>query len=108
MDLLLSKVTQHAMNYAIRSGITITTGYALKQCGRLVKEAPKGKEREELARLQVRLEGKIRIISPAIDMIELIAARGNTTLESAVGLTKDIRYEIQSLGVRLNDAANDE
>ena len=108
MDLLLSKVTQHAMNYAIRSGITITTGYALKQCGRLIKEAPRGKEREELARLQVRLEGKIRIISPAIDMIELIAARGNTTLESAVGLTKDIRYEIQSLGVRLNEAANDE
>lgn len=108
MDLLLSKVTQHAMNYAIRSGITITTGYALKQCGRLVKEAPRGKEREELARLQVRLEGKIRIISPAIDMIELIAARGNTTLESAVGLTKEIRYEIQNLGVRLNEAANDE
>lgn len=108
MDLLLSKVTQHAMNYAIRSGITITTGYALKQCGRLIKEAPKGKEREELSRLQVRLEGKIRIISPAIDMIELIAARGNTTLESAVTLTKDIRYEIQNLGVRLNDAANDE
>lgn len=108
MDLLLSKVTQHAMNYAIRSGITITTGYALKQCGRLVREAPRGKEREELARLQVRLEGKIRIISPAIDMIELIAARGNTTLESAVGLTKEIRYEIQNLGVRLNEAANDE
>jgi hypothetical protein len=108
MDLLLTKVTQHAMNYAIRSGITITTGYALKQCGRLVKEAPKGKEREELAKLQIRLEGKIRIISPAIDMIELIAARGNTTLESAVGLTKEIRYEIQNLGVRLNDAANDE
>jgi hypothetical protein len=108
MDLLLTKVTQHAMNYAIRSGITITTGYALKQCGRLVKEAPRGKEREELAKLQIRLEGKIRIISPAIDMIELIAARGNTTLESAVGLTKEIRYEIQNLGVRLNDAANDE
>jgi len=96
------------MNYAIRSGITITTGYALKQCGRLVKEAPRGKEREELAKLQIRLEGKIQIISPAIDMIELIAARGNTTLDSAVGLTKEIRYEIQNLGVRLNDAANDE
>lgn len=108
MDLLLSTVTQHAMNYAIRSGITITTGYALKQCGRLIKEAPRGKEREELARLQVRLESKIRIISPAIDMIELIAARGKTTLESAVGLTKDIRYNIQNLGVRLNEAANDE
>lgn len=29
-------------------------------------------------------------------------------MESAVGLTKDIRYNIQNLGVRLNEAANDE
>jgi hypothetical protein len=41
-------------------------------------------------------------------MIELISARGNTTLESAVTLTKEIRYDIQRLGKRLNDAANDE
>lgn len=108
MDILLGKVTQQAMNYAIRSGVTITTGYALKQCGRLLKEAPRSKDREELARLQRRLEGKIRIISPAIDMIELISARGNTSLESAVQLTKEIRYDIQTLGVRLNHAANDE
>jgi len=108
MDILLGKVTQQAMNYAIRSGVTITTGYALKQCGRLLQEAPRSKDREELARLQRRLEGKIRIISPAIDMIELISARGNTSLESAVQLTKEIRYDIQTLGVRLNRAANDE
>lgn len=56
----------------------------------------------------MRLESKIRIISPAIDMIELIAARGNTSLESAVTLTKEIRYEIQSLGVRLANAAHEE
>lgn len=58
--------------------------------------------------LQLRLESKIRIISPAIDMIDLISARGNTTLESAVSLTKEIRFEIQRLGSRLNNAANDE
>ncbi|KAK5999539.1 hypothetical protein QM012_005392 [Aureobasidium pullulans] len=108
MDILLAKVTQQAMNYAIRSGIAITSTYAIRQCSRLVKTAPRGGKREELLNLQVRLESKIRIISPAIDMIELIAARGNTSLESAVTLTKDLRWEIQALGIRLANAANEE
>ncbi|KAK4508394.1 hypothetical protein PRZ48_002132 [Zasmidium cellare] len=108
MEVLLSRVTQHAVQYAIRSGVSITTGYAIKQCSRLLKEAPKGREREELMQLQLRLESKTRVISPSIDMIELIAARGNTSLESALSLTKDIRYEIQKLGVRLSNAANEE
>ncbi|GAB7349302.1 hypothetical protein MBLNU459_g8443t1 [Dothideomycetes sp. NU459] len=108
MDILLGKVTQQAMNYAIRSGIAITSTYAIGQCSRLVKTTPKSSAREELLNLQIRLDSKIRIISPAIDMIELIAARGNTSLESAVLLTKDLRWEIQSLGVRLSSAANEE
>ncbi|KAF2123248.1 RanGTP-binding protein-domain-containing protein [Lophiotrema nucula] len=107
MEVLLSKVTQQAMNYAIRTGVTITSGYAIRQCGRLLKTV-EGRDREELAALQLRLESKIRIISPAIDMIELIAARGNTSLESAVTLTKSLRWEIQSLGVRLAKAVGEE
>ncbi|KAF2197997.1 Ran-binding-domain-containing protein [Delitschia confertaspora ATCC 74209] len=103
MEVLLAKVTQQAMNYAIRTGITITSGYAIQQCGRLLKTVD-GKEKEELASLQLRLDSKIKIISPAIDMIELIAARGNTSLESAVMLTKSLRYEIQELGLRCNKA----
>ena len=66
-----------------------------------------------------------QIISPAIDMIELMyvkhqrasrphltdsisSARGNTSLESAVSLTKSLRWEIQALGQRLASAANAE
>ncbi|EKG16337.1 GTP-binding nuclear protein Ran-related protein [Macrophomina phaseolina MS6] len=41
-------------------------------------------------------------------MIELISARGNTSLESAVTLTKALRWDIQSLGVRLAKAAGEE
>lgn len=95
------------MNYAIRSGISITAGYAIRQSTRLLHSV-KGHERDEIAALQQRLESKIRIISPAIDMIELISARGNTTLDSAVSLTKAIRLGIQALGVRLSKAAADE
>lgn len=105
MELLLGKVTQQAMNYAIRSGITLTASYALKQSTKLLRDAPKTDASIELYELQRRLEHKIRIISPAIDMIELIAARGNTSLESAVSLTKELRKDIERLSQRIGKAA---
>jgi hypothetical protein len=105
--LTICQVTQQAMSYAIRSGIAITSHYALKQCGRLMKTVD-GQEKQELAALQMRLDSKINIISPAIDMIELIAARGNTSLESAVGLTKSLRWDIQTLGSRVEKAVAEE
>ncbi|KAH8711880.1 ran GTP-binding protein, partial [Phaeosphaeriaceae sp. PMI808] len=95
------------MSYAIRSGIAITSTYALKQCGRLMKTVD-GRIKEELATVQSRLDSKIKIVSPAIDMIELIAARGNTSLESAVTLTKSLRWDIQSLGSRIERAVAEE
>lgn len=105
MDYFLSKVTQQAMNYAIRSGVSITAAYAIRQSTKLINNIPKSDIRDELSVLQQRLEHKIRIVSPAIDLIDLIAARGNTSLESAVSLTKDLRLEIQSLGQRFAQAA---
>ncbi|KAF1829661.1 Ran-binding-domain-containing protein [Decorospora gaudefroyi] len=107
MDILLSNVTKQAMNYAIKSGLAITSHYALQQCGRLMKTVD-GHEKQELATLQLRLDSKINIISPAIDMIELIAARGNTSLASAVGLTKSLRWDIQTLGNRVEKAVAEE
>ncbi|KAL2861298.1 RanGTP-binding protein-domain-containing protein [Aspergillus pseudodeflectus] len=108
MDVFLARLTQQAMNYAIRSGIAITASYAIRQSSRLLQNAEKSEERDELLALQQRLQNKIQVISPAIDMIELIAARGNTSLESAVVLTKSLRVEIQSLGQRLAIAAQSE
>ncbi|KAH8684531.1 RanGTP-binding protein-domain-containing protein [Tricladium varicosporioides] len=105
MDRFLGLITQSAMNYAIRSGIGITAGYAIKQSSRLLKTVDDNNDYQELQSLQERLNTKIRIISPAIDMIDLISARGNTTLESAATLTKELRWDIQSLGARLEKAA---
>lgn len=107
MEVFLSKLTQQAMNYAIRSGLSITATYAIRQSSRLLKNVH-GEDRYELLSLQQRLESKIQVISPAIDMIELIAARGNTSLESAVTLTKSLRWDIQYLGQRLAKAAASE
>jgi hypothetical protein len=52
------------------------------------------------------LSTKIRIISPAIDLVEIISARGNTSLESALTLTKDIRHGIEKLGKRMEALSN--
>ncbi|KAH7336344.1 RanGTP-binding protein-domain-containing protein [Rhexocercosporidium sp. MPI-PUGE-AT-0058] len=108
MDDFLGKITQHAMNYAIRAGIGITASYTLRQTSRLLKTVDNSTDYQELQALQERLNSKIRIVSPAIDLIELISARGNTTLESAVILTKGLRWDIQALGVRLAKAATAE
>ncbi|KAL8833768.1 MAG: hypothetical protein Q9170_004101 [Blastenia crenularia] len=80
---IFNQVTQQAMNYAIRSGITITASYAIKQSSRLLKTV-EGNEKDELQDLQERLESKI---------------------SSAVSLTKSLRREIQALGQRLATAA---
>ena len=105
MDVLLGKVTSQAMNYAIRSGLGLTAGYAFRSANKLLNSAPKSTVRDELDTLQQRLQHKVRIISPAIDMIELIAARGNTSLESAISLTKELRQDIHSIAQRLARAA---
>ncbi|CAG8920006.1 unnamed protein product [Penicillium salamii] len=104
MDTFLTGLTRQAMNYAIRSGIAITASYAMRQSSRLLKNV-ESEDRDELLSLQQRLESKIQVIAPSIDMIELIAARGNTSLESAVSLTKSLRWDIQALGQRLAKAA---
>ncbi len=105
MDILVGKLTHHAMNYAIRSGVGITASFAIRQSTKLYNSTPKSNVKDEFYRIQQKLQHKVRIVSPAIDLIELIAARGNTSLESAVALVKELRLEIQYLGLRIAKAA---
>ncbi|PFH56522.1 hypothetical protein XA68_16393 [Ophiocordyceps unilateralis] len=106
MDDFLAAVGVQAMKYAIRSGIALTSTYALGQCSRLLKTVDDKKLYGELARLQKLLDGKMRVITPAIDLIEFKSGRGNVFLESAVPLTKSLHQEINSLGRRIALAAS--
>ncbi|VDB87870.1 Bgt-3164 [Blumeria graminis f. sp. tritici] len=106
MEEFLGKVTQHAMNYAIRSGIGITASFAIRQTSRLLRTVDNHTDYRELHSLQERLDSKIQVEDSPFDQTR--SARGNTTLESAVTLTKKLRWDIQSLGVRLEKAASAE
>ncbi|KAJ2898947.1 hypothetical protein MKZ38_003580 [Zalerion maritima] len=108
MDALLARLGAQAMNMAIRSGITITSAYAIQQYGRLVDSIETDKKTAaELKSLQKLLDSKIKIISPTIDLIEFKSGRGNVFLESAVPLTKSLHREIINLGRRLENAASE-
>lgn len=61
MDALLTRLGVQAMNYAIRSGLAVTSTYAISQCSRLLKSVDDRSLRVELESLQKLLEGKIRV-----------------------------------------------
>ncbi|KAH7157675.1 RanGTP-binding protein-domain-containing protein [Dactylonectria estremocensis] len=105
MDEFLATVGVQAMRYAIRSGIALTSTYALGQCSRLLKSVEDKKLHSQLKSMRKLLDCKIKIISPAIDLIEFKSGRGNVFLESAVPLAKSLHREIVLLGRRIEAVA---
>ncbi|CAI4215459.1 unnamed protein product [Parascedosporium putredinis] len=93
------------MNYAIRSGITLASTYAISQCTRLATTVSDKRLGAELSALQGLLDRKLQIISPAIDLIEFKSGRGNVFLESAVSLARSLRQDVVALGKRLEGIA---
>ncbi|KAG7119215.1 Ran-specific GTPase-activating protein 30 like [Verticillium longisporum] len=70
MDALLSRLGYQALNMAMRSGLALTSTYAVSQCSRLMKRIDDKTIRTDLKRLQTQLNSKIKVVSPAIDLIE--------------------------------------
>ncbi|CCH44831.1 hypothetical protein BN7_4400 [Wickerhamomyces ciferrii] len=82
-----------AVTFAIRSGISIASGYAVKSVTKFLAKVPDD-QRLKLERTKHKLQTRIEIVSSAIDLIKLVASRGNTNLSSTLKLTKDLKDEI--------------
>ncbi|KAL2759468.1 hypothetical protein ACRALDRAFT_1079419 [Sodiomyces alcalophilus JCM 7366] len=106
MDALLSRLGYQALNMAMRSGIALTSSYAVSQCSRLLQKVDDKGILEELEGLQMQLNSKIKVLSPAIDLIELKSGRGNAFLESALPLAKALHRDINLLGRELEEVAS--
>lgn len=61
MDDFLSHIGAQAMRYAIRSGIALTSRYAMGQCTRLLKTVDDEAVYASLIRLQACLDSKIKV-----------------------------------------------
>ncbi|CAK9436849.1 uncharacterized protein LODBEIA_P13710 [Lodderomyces beijingensis] len=89
MDQILAKASNQAISFAIRSGITLASGYAIKTVSTFLDKIPESAQRR-IALKRTKLNTKIAIISVTIDLIRLSAARGNTVLESSLALIDDL------------------
>lgn len=100
MDEILAKAGSQAVTFAIKSGVSIASTYAIKTITGFILQIPKDDARR-IEKLKVKLQNRIEIVSYAIDLIRLVAARGNTNLESTLRLTKDLKNEIDQFDEKI-------
>lgn len=94
------------VTFAIRSGISIASTYAVKSVSKFIQdkvppETLSIKDRQRLLRTKNKLQTRIEIVSSAIDLIKLVAARGNTNLSSTLRLTKDLKVDIDAFDTKI-------
>ncbi|GEQ67923.1 hypothetical protein JCM33374_g1589 [Metschnikowia sp. JCM 33374] len=102
MDEILAKASSQAMTFAIRSGISLASGFAIKKVGQLLDRIPPS-EKARLQRTNTKLSRKTAILSTSIDLIKLSAARGNSALDSAVEMVSDLKEEIDTFETEIAD-----
>ncbi|KAK6204508.1 Ran-specific GTPase-activating protein 30 [Scheffersomyces amazonensis] len=95
MDQILMKASNQAVSFAIRSGISLASGYAIKTISQFLDKIPEH-EKNRITTLKNRIQIKINIISLSIDLIKLASCRGNSTLESTMDLINELNSELDS------------
>ncbi|OVF11431.1 putative Ran-specific GTPase-activating protein [Clavispora lusitaniae] len=108
MDDILAKASSQAMSFAIRSGISLASGFAIKTVARFLDKIPPA-EKKRIEAANARLHQKTKIVATAIDLVRLEAARGHSALEATVDLVADLSDQIARFDeniVRLVDAMN--
>ncbi|KAM9908595.1 hypothetical protein OXX69_005978 [Metschnikowia pulcherrima] len=93
MDEILAKASNQAVTFAIRSGISLASGFAIKKVSQLLDRIPPS-EKARLESTKAKLSTKTAILSTSIDLIKLSAARGNSALEATVDMVSDLKDEI--------------
>ncbi|RKP37879.1 RanGTP-binding protein-domain-containing protein [Dimargaris cristalligena] len=73
---------------------------ALRKFSRFIQDAPT-KQTQQLEKLRAELELRLRLVVPAIDLVDILAARGNSSLTAVVPLTTDLRTQTEQLSQHL-------
>ncbi|EPX74955.1 ran GTPase binding protein [Schizosaccharomyces octosporus yFS286] len=107
MDQILTKVTAsaatYATAYAIRTGVNWAGSLAAKRLTSFIQQSAPESSQSNLELVKSRLEQKILAITPAVDLIELIAARGNSSLQNLVPLIQRLRDHINEFSEFVNE-----
>lgn len=100
MDQILAKALNQAVLFAVRLGISIASGYAIKTLGRYVDLLPLG-ERQRLVAKKTRLQQKIEVVSVSLELVKLALGR-NSVLEILLDLVNDLFLRFNEFGDRVS------
>ncbi|KAJ2065102.1 Ran-specific GTPase-activating protein 30 [Coemansia sp. S146] len=107
MDELFSSLALQTVQLVGKAAFGAAGTLALKRVSDYVGHAQHAPEPQaKLERLLSRFEARLRIVTPAIDLVEIIAARGHSTLEGALPLTHSLRRDILALSTSLPSATS--
>lgn len=100
MDQILAKALNQAVLFAIRLGILLALGYAIKTIGKYVDLLPQG-DRQRLMTKKKRLQQKIEVVTVLLDLVKLALGR-NLVLETVLGLVNDLFLKFNEFGDRVS------
>ncbi|KAJ2338193.1 Ran-specific GTPase-activating protein 30 [Coemansia sp. RSA 2673] len=107
MDELFSSLALQTVQLVGKAAFGAAGTLALKRVSDYVGHAQHAPEPQaKLERLLARFEARLRIVTPAIDLVEIIAARGHSTLAGALHLTHSLRRDILALSTSLPSATS--
>ncbi|KAJ2822173.1 Ran-specific GTPase-activating protein 30, partial [Coemansia erecta] len=102
MDELFSNLAIQTVQLVGKAAFGAAGTIALKRVTDYVHRVPHTAERQtEVERLRAQFESKLRIITPAIDLIDIISARGHSTMASVLQLTNSLRSDIVAFSAKL-------
>lgn len=106
MDEILAKASNQAVSFAIRSGISIASGYAIKTMTKMMDRIPTS-EKTRLVAKRNSLQRKIAALSVSLDLVKLAAARGNSVLDATVELVTDLKQELDMFDTSVAELEGD-
>lgn len=101
MDQLLARAGSQAVTFAIRSGITFASGYAVRTVTKFLDKIPES-EKKKILDKRTKIRIKTDILGQAMDLIRLAAVRGNTSLEPSLELIEAVSAEIDRFEAKMN------
>ncbi|KAG7194801.1 uncharacterized protein KQ657_004482 [Scheffersomyces spartinae] len=108
MDAIISKASNQAVTFAIRSGISLASGYAVKTVSKYLetqrKVAIDAAASKRLQKLQTLLESRVRVLTETFSLVRLLATVGRAeTWDAVVALVDQLETELATFTISVDE-----
>ena len=103
MEQVLAKLALTGATFVGKAAFSYATSLALNRIKSFVKHTKSNVQLQTLQQLEKKLQTKLAILTPVIDLCELSSAKGYTSLESCLVLTQDLKHNLCLLGATMDD-----